>query len=91
MEGGKIKGAEKRALPFHFGEHQLHILVLCMLQDGSHVSFCCCFCGELSFAKGLVLVQIWTIDLADKSVQRPDVQDIGEVEDVLLESLTSDR
>ena len=35
-----------------------------------------------------MLVQIWTIDLAGKSVQRPDVQDVGEVELVLLESLT---
>ena len=35
-----------------------------------------------------MLVQIWTIDLAGKSVQRPDVEDVGEVEVVLLESLT---
>ena len=35
-----------------------------------------------------MLVQIRSQDLAGKSVQRPDVQDVGEVEVVLLESLT---
>ena len=35
-----------------------------------------------------MLVQIRTQDLAGKSVQRPDVEDVGEVEVVLLESLT---
>ena len=34
-----------------------------------------------------MLVQIRTRDLAGKSVQRPDVQDVGEVELVLLEQV----
>ena len=35
-----------------------------------------------------MLVQIRSQEFAGKSVQRPDVQDVGEVEVVLLESLT---
>ena len=35
-----------------------------------------------------MLLQIRSQELAGKSVQRPDVQDVGEVEVVLLESLT---
>ena len=35
-----------------------------------------------------MLLQIRSQELAGKSVQRPDVQDVGEVEVVLLETLT---
>ena len=35
-----------------------------------------------------MLVQIRSQEFAGKSVQRPDVQDVGEVEVVLLETLT---